>query len=84
MEEELPRGDGGAHDRNHKKDEAAGDAAFWQRGDHGVARDGRPVRMHNVSQRKPGQVHQAECDDDALPAQIASRDYHQREPISRD
>src|ERR1700722_7143223 len=83
LEEKLPGGDRSTHDRDNKKHEAAGDAIERQSRHHGVVCDSCPIGMDEVSQPKPGQIYQAECDDHALPAQIASGDYHQRQTKSR-
>ena len=84
LEEELPRRNGRAHNRDHQKDQAAGDAARRHGRKCRVARNLSPIGMNDIRQHEPGQVQQAKHNDDALPAQIAPGDHHQRQPQRRD
>ena len=79
LEEELPRSNGRAYNSDDQEDQAAGDAAEGHGGNQRVARHGGPAGMHQEGQDKPDQVQQAERDDGALPAKIASCNHQHRQ-----
>ncbi len=72
LEEELPRGNGGADDGDDEEDQVAGLADVRERGDEGVGEGLVPHGMQESGGDEPGDVEQAEDDDDALPAAVAA------------
>jgi hypothetical protein len=76
LEEELPRSDGSADDGDDEEDEIAGAAGFVpegrERGDEGAGEGLVPVWMEQGGGDEPGDVDEAEDDDDALPAAVAA------------
>src|ERR1700679_3070591 len=71
LEEELPGGDGCTDNSDHKEHKTAGNTPGWHCWNDGVVGHSRPMRMHHEGKYKPGQIHQAERDNDALPAKVA-------------